>query len=378
LKNSIIIVFIFHIALALGQSKYTKKWNNLPEDWKLHFEKDENFSENEIFYKYIFTKDSLNLSSSDISDFEYLKLFKTPLYLDLSKTEINTISVLNDLAFEKINLNNTNISQTKITEFLYGYKRGENIYSTQKTEIIVEYNFYPKELDVTREDFIWWQNLTSKWKLLIERNSDIYIDDLDNITPQELKTIINLNILSFIDENIDDLTPVSQLKNLVMIDFSKNMITDLSPLSELYNLGVIIGYENEITDLKCLQNLTNLEVMILSKNKISDVTILNLLTKIEYLDISYNQINETLNLNDLENLQFINFAYNPIQNIDNIINFNNLYKIICSDFDKNEINKTQKTLPKVEIINLDNGKSTIYLGLFSLIFSATIFSLGFL
>ena len=89
-----------------------------------------------------------------------------------------------------------------------------------------------------------------------------------DLTEDDLRKII---ALSFTDSQIDDLSPVSGLRQLQILVLDNNQVTDLAPLSGLSNLEVLNLANNRITDLTPLQTLEGLKQLNLSNNQITDL-----------------------------------------------------------------------------------------------------------
>jgi internalin A len=376
----IYIIFFFFVfpVISYNQNSYRNKWNELPQILKEKLIVDSNnLTKKNI--EYIFQSDSLNISNIDVDDIEFVVNFKNLKHLDVSDNKISGIP--QDLYIsnlETIDFSNTNISLTKIIEFKYNFKRGEFIYNFDTISSTIIFDKFPEKISVTSQHFNWWYDLTYEWKILLEKNANIYIEDLDDISLQELLQIINLEILIISDENVDDISPVAELKNLVIFDCSKNYIYNISPVFNLEKLGVLICNNNEIIDINGIKNLINLEVLIISKNQISKMEEFSNLSLIEYMDISENQITEINFTKALQHLEFLNIAYNPISDISFLENLTTLEKLYCSEIEKHQKKIMRKNKKEIEIIKLDKGRNAFYLSVFSVFFSLTAFSLSFL
>jgi len=89
-----------------------------------------------------------------------------------------------------------------------------------------------------------------------------------DFTEDDLRKII---ALSLTDSQIDDLSPVSGLRQLQVMEFDNNQVTDLTPLSGLTNLVSLNLANNQITDLTPLKKLGKLTELNLSNNQITDL-----------------------------------------------------------------------------------------------------------
>jgi RNA polymerase sigma-70 factor (family 1) len=103
-----------------------------------------------------------------------------------------------------------------------------------------------------------------------------------------------------------------------------NEITDISPLSELVNLTYLGIANNQITDITPLGALINLTELDLSRNEISDITSLSNLVNIEWLDLTSNKIIDLTPLSGLKSLNSLRAEYNliadwsPVAHVDNV------------------------------------------------------------
>jgi internalin A len=149
-------------------------------------------------------------------------------------------------------------------------------------------------------------------------------DDLQSITELEardnnirditgIERCVNLERLMLGAENrektsneIEDVSPLSELTKLVELSLASNKVSDVKPLSGLTNLTTLNLNNNQITDAAPLAKLTNLEILRLANNPISDVTFLSSLTNLTYVsiwDLPADNIDAVLQmLSDLPNL----------------------------------------------------------------------------
>jgi len=369
-KTLIIIILIFFTLNLFSQKNYKHKWKKLPSNWKFALFFDSINQPNNDLLKYIFEEDSLFLENSNINNLEYLNLFKNLSYINLSENNINNIQKnIEAYKYNFINLENNEISYTKICEFKYNYYRGEFFYTPEFNNITILDNFSKNEIIVNKHHFEWWNNLDDNWKILLEKNSNIYIKDYNDISSDELKQILNIEIFTCINSDIDNVKPLSELTNLVILECSKNNIVDLEPLTNLTKLGILNCSNNLISDLKPLKNLTNIEVLNISKNKITDIKNLENSINLEFLDCSSNQISDLVSIINLKKLNNLNIAYNLVNEINFINKLENLQNLIVSDFNNKKINNI--TNKKIQTTNLDKGKSALLTSIiFTLIYTS--------
>ena len=101
------------------------------------------------------------------------------------------------------------------------------------------------------------------------------------------------------------------MKNIeVMIP---NSIENQRKISKiLYTLDQKIELNNQINDISLLSNLINLENLNLNFNKISDVSVLSNLKKLKSLGLYSNQITNVDSLSNLDDLEWLILSKNPL------------------------------------------------------------------
>jgi Leucine-rich repeat (LRR) protein len=77
--------------------------------------------------------------------------------------------------------------------------------------------------------------------------------------------------LSLGDNQISDITTISDLANLTELHLWINQISDITSLSNLTNLTQLGLSWNQISDISPLQSLTSLTALWLNGNQISDI-----------------------------------------------------------------------------------------------------------
>ena len=125
-----------------------------------------------------------------------------------------------------------------------------------------------------------------------------------NITSLKgLEHAVNLQTLVAYDNQIQDLRPLANLKEIHYLNLGVNQISDLSPLAGLVTLEVLGLSSNHIRDLSPLAGLTNLEDLSLGSNPISDLSPLVGLASLKKLSLNNDQITDLSPLVGLTNLE---------------------------------------------------------------------------
>ncbi|MEW9701058.1 leucine-rich repeat domain-containing protein [Paenibacillus sp. SI8] len=115
-----------------------------------------------------------------------------------------------------------------------------------------------------------------------------------------LKDLPNLSSLTISDNRISDFSPLSNLSKLKTLWATNVNMTDLSPLAgatslEYLYLGTFPYHSNmnEISDLSPLKNLKNLIELSVHDNNVTDLSILEQLSpRLNYIDLNSNQITD--------------------------------------------------------------------------------------
>lgn len=151
-----------------------------------------------------------------------------------------------------------------------------------------------------------------------------------SITQSQLKNIdflrgaTSMFSLNLAFQEVQDLSPLAECKELVYLSGRGNPIEDLSPLAGLPKLKSISFYSGQIKDLTPLSGLTTLETLELYDNQVEDLTPLSALTNLKELELIDNNIKDVSPLKGLTNLESLRLDGNPIENIDVLSHMENL------------------------------------------------------
>ena len=89
---------------------------------------------------------------------------------------------------------------------------------------------------------------------------------------------------------VDNISELSNLKNLEYLDLEKNKIKDVSALSNLQELKELILNYNEISSISGISKLKKVSKLNLIKNSIKSIPDLSSMTNLEEMDLSMNSI----------------------------------------------------------------------------------------
>ena len=120
---------------------------------------------------------------------------------------------------------------------------------------------------------------------------------------QNCKAIMTLNLEK---NEIVDLNPIKELKQLQLIDLSSNKIEKLDALAGLVQAQYLQLSKNAIADLSPLREMSNLRSLYIANNQIKSLEPVSGLKKMWTLDASGNPIEDTAPIGKLKGLDSIN------------------------------------------------------------------------
>lgn len=112
----------------------------------------------------------------------------------------------------------------------------------------------------------------------------------------------NVTFLKLHENNIQDLTPLSNLTKLKILLLNDNVIEDIAPLANLKNVTLLNLNNNQVTNLQMLKNIPHMHYLYISHNKVNDLTPLDHFKELDFFDYSFNQISDISSINNLTEL----------------------------------------------------------------------------
>ena len=184
--------------------------------------------------------------------------------------------------------------------------------------------------------------------------AELFDNQISDVSPlSDLTTLINL----FLDGNqISDVSPLSGMTALVLLSLGQNQISDVSPLSDLTALGSLHLDDNQISSVSALSGLTALSSLGLRNNQISDVSPLAGLTALEYgLILSGNQISDVSALSGMTALKNLGLGNNQIANVSALAGMTALERL---DLEHNQISSVSPLsgMTALEKLRLNNNR----------------------
>ncbi len=104
------------------------------------------------------------------------------------------------------------------------------------------------------------------------------------------------------DTNVDDITPLANLKNIEVIYLGRTFVSDLTPLAKLPHLRHLYCGETPLSDLSPLSEMRSLRYLYLPCTPVSDLSPLAKLDKLEKLELDETEVKDLSPLTDLKHL----------------------------------------------------------------------------
>jgi Leucine-rich repeat (LRR) protein len=150
-----------------------------------------------------------------------------------------------------------------------------------------------------------------------------YNEEIEDISP--LSDLVNLKKLYIATNRITDLQPLESLTNLEALDISRNQISNIEVLSKLRSLNYLMAEDNNISDVSPLSQLVDLTFLGLGGNEIADISPLGTLTQMRSLYLRDNQIKDISSIVNMIVLGNVHLSYNKITDISPLAHMNSSF-----------------------------------------------------
>lgn len=174
------------------------------------------------------------------------------------------------------------------------------------------------------------------------------------ISLQKLYTGVHSSSFSEIWE-IQDLTPLKNLRELKSLDLRNNLIRDLKNIQKLTQLTYLDLSQNQIVDLKPIQELKQLQNLILNHNRIKDSSPIQKLKQLKTLNLSHNYINNLTPIQELRELNYLYLSDNQITDLQPIQELKQLITLALNHSHVNNLNPIQE-LKQLTYLDLSNNQ----------------------
>ena len=145
-----------------------------------------------------------------------------------------------------------------------------------------------------------------------EKNLDLQGMGLTDADIQDLKYMVNLYSLNLRENNITDVSCLTELPRLESLQLSDNSITDLSPLADMTELIDLYVNGNDITDLSPLAEMTQMRYIDVGNNpNLTDLSPLSGMTELENINFQNVPVTDFSFLSGMTELENLNFNAVP-------------------------------------------------------------------
>ena len=215
----------------------------------------------------------LNISNTAVDSLPALNKLKNLKSLNISGTKINDLQTVQELKnLEEIRFDNTPVNSLSALEELNHLKKIYSDYagiSRQQAAAFMEHN--PGTLVIFASDqlFEWWQNLPPEWKEALFQHNTFYNKSAPS--KEELASLTRIDSLNLRDYNLQKLDPLKSFHNLFYLDISNNEISDIELLGD-FDLRVVNISNNPIDDISTLTQLKELREIRLNNLEVNSLT----------------------------------------------------------------------------------------------------------
>ena len=179
----------------------------------------------------------------------------------------------------------------------------------------------------------------------------------NNDQPLTEEDVVNISTIQGKGKGVKSLAGMEKCRSLALLDLEGNEVEDLTPIKDLKNIQSLTLAKNKIKDLKAIEALVKLQYLKLDENQISDLTPLAKLENLRSLYLSKNQIKDLAPIAGLTKLWSLYLDGNQIENLAPIANVKNLDSL---DLRGNAVVDLSpiKGLTEWKYLFLDNNKIT--------------------
>ena len=152
----------------------------------------------------------------------------------------------------------------------------------------------------------------------------IIINQSPNIHIESISKIKTIKELYYINNVIDSVCDLSELKELTILDLHNNKINSIDEIGRLENVISLNLGTNNIKNIAALSNCKNLKYIYINKNEIESISEFEELTNIRYFIANSNKIKHINVISNFENLEVLHLDENPIKKIPNLLKLKNI------------------------------------------------------
>ncbi len=259
----------------------------------------------------------IRANKTSIRDLSPLKDHKDILYLDISETEVNDLNIIK--TFSKLKVLRADKSKIENAEAI-ALPSLETFYADQTAihditaKEFLEKN--PKCLLVYKTIHLnrWWSTLPENWK-------SVFKLQMNNDTTREIfHKLVELEVFSFKDANVNDLNALSEFVRLKELHFSGTAITTIPRLENLQSLISLHATNSPVQKIDAPGLPASLHDLDISNTPIEDLKTIGMLPDLKKLNCSGTQIKRLDHLEKSTNLESLDCSNTNVSKLDPLDN----------------------------------------------------------
>lgn len=358
--------------IVFGTEQLKAWWVNLPEVWQQAFRKHEpslgnvGMPSREALHA-LLRISSFSLPGAEIYDIRPLRHFPALRFLDISNNPIADFSPLADL----VNLETLHVEQvpafdlrtvkhlSNLRELKVNHSplTGINALNEMKSLQILEAEGYDSDSLLQFQGKIqilwhtealtrWWNGLSPVWQSVLLNH--VQASDANARTLHAMEALSSISVHQIF---LDDISPLSRLRNLERLELVQCGISSLDPLEGLSRLTYVDVSQNPIRSADPLKYARKLHTLKLSRTAIADFTSLRVFPELRRLDISSTPIRSLKGAERLVNLEWLDISATRINKLNALkgISLKTLWAA-NTDISQKRIRKFRNQNPDIEVI----------------------------
>jgi Leucine-rich repeat (LRR) protein len=115
----------------------------------------------------------------------------------------------------------------------------------------------------------------------------------NELTPERLKTLRNLDAR---DMGISNISGIEYCSNLEGLSLEDNNISDIFVLSSLQKLEILSLNDNPVSDVSPIKKLKELRLLFLGKTAVADLSFVEALPKLQVISVVYSKVTTLVDL----------------------------------------------------------------------------------
>jgi Leucine-rich repeat (LRR) protein len=344
--------------LVVNSEELSEWWANLNEDWKdaLSVYLDGQVTdkpEKEQLTK-LLLKDSLNLNNSSLTDLNPLVKFSRLRYLSISNNQIKSLSPIENLnslsvleamdvglnsvksimrlkKLKKLNLAQNQLSEAQFLQLSQLNSLSElNVNATGIEKTAVKKFLSQKATECTviydKEGLsAWWTDLDNTWQAIFK----LQFPMSNSPTQKELHDLTAIKSIVIVDEDINDLSPLSQFVNLEELYLERVGLENLESITAVKDVKILSIKECPVEDLVPLNQLYKLEKLILDFTAVDNLKPLEEMQSLTYLSLAGTQVRSLKGIETLIGLKYLDISSTQVRWIGKLELLDNLQEFVC-------------------------------------------------